>query len=83
MLKYLLYALGLYLLYKLIFGFIIPVYRTTKQVKKQFRDMRSRMEAHLHGEQHEEGGVRYDPPPASKPEPKPNKKDYIDFEEVK
>ena len=34
---------ALYLLYKLIFDFIIPVAKTTKQVKKQFSDMSAQM----------------------------------------
>jgi len=34
----------LYLLYKLIFDFIIPIATTTKKVKKQFVDMNAQME---------------------------------------
>ncbi|HMH33567.1 MAG TPA: hypothetical protein VK543_11080 [Puia sp.] len=31
-----------YLVYRLIFDLIIPVYKTTKQVKRQFNDMHGR-----------------------------------------
>jgi hypothetical protein len=34
----------LYLLYKLVFELIIPVAKTTKQVKKQFGDMSAQMQ---------------------------------------
>ena len=57
----------LYLLYKLIFDLILPLTRTTKEVKKQFNEMNSRMQ---------------EPPPSRNSNPAP-KEDYIDFEEVK
>ncbi|MES2773441.1 MAG: hypothetical protein V4722_04630 [Bacteroidota bacterium] len=37
-------ALGIYLLYRFIFGFLIPVINTTSQVKKQFSAMKEKME---------------------------------------
>ena len=74
--RYLLYAFLIYLAYRLVFHFIIPVYKTTKQVKKQFREMHSRMEDHVSQQQ------PFQQPPATE-----NKKqqagDYIDFEELK
>ena len=79
MLRYLLYAFLIYLAYRLIFHFIIPIYKTTKQVKKQFREMHDRMEDHI--SQHQQGNQS-----ASVPEPEVKKQqagDYIDFEEVK
>jgi hypothetical protein len=76
--RYILYAFLIYLAYRLIFHFIIPIYKTTKQVKKQFREMHSRMEDHINQQQPNHQ--------ASPPQPE-NKKtqagDYIDFEEVK
>ncbi len=60
----------LYLLYKLVFDLILPLARTTKQVKKQFNEMNSRMQ---------------DNPsqPAPRSSNAAPKEDYIDFEEVK
>lgn len=42
----LLYIFLTYLLYRLVFNFIIPIYKTTRQVKKGFRDMHERMQQH-------------------------------------
>ena len=78
MLRYLLYAFLIYLAYRLVFHFIIPIYKTTRQVKKQFREMHSRMEDHINQQEVNQQSM------APKQE---NKKaptgDYIDFEEVK
>ena len=65
---------ALYLLYKLIFDFIIPVAITTKQVKKQFGDMQQKMNQ-FNEEQKRQNDAA--------PKPKPSKEDYIDYEEVK
>lgn len=62
----------LYLLYKLVFDLIIPMTRTTKEVKKQFHEMNSRMQ---------DSQVQNPPPPRSSHSR--SKDDYIDFEEVK
>jgi hypothetical protein len=79
MLRYILYALLIWFLYNLVFRVIIPVYRTTRQVKKRFNEMRQQMEEN---EQQ---------PTFSQPQNTPKKRpdsakptgDYIDFEEVK
>ncbi|HEY8387526.1 MAG TPA: hypothetical protein VIK74_02925 [Parasegetibacter sp.] len=42
--KLLLLVLGVYLLYKFIFRFVIPVYMTTKQVRKQFEDIQQQFQ---------------------------------------
>ena len=75
--KILLYVFLIYMAYKFVFDFIIPIYRTTKQVKKGFREMNDRMNEHMRqqrGEQH----------PIQEPQ-KPQQKegDYIEFEEIK
>ena len=68
----------LYLLYKLVFDFIIPVYRTTKQMKQKMGEMQSRMNEHMEEQQ---SNSRAD---ASKNQaPKPAREDYIEFEELK
>lgn len=76
--KYVLLALLLYIAYQFIFKLVVPVYRTTKQVKQKFREMHSQMEV----QQKQQQG--YSPGYA---EPKNAKKekigDYIDFEEMK
>lgn len=77
-LSFLFYAFIVYVLYKLLVNFIIPVYKTTKQVKKNFRDMQERMQ-----EQHQQQSAAYQQqqqPSSQKQQPLG---DYIDFEEVK
>ena len=76
--RYLLYALLIWFLYNLVFRFIIPVYKTTRQVKKKFRDMHHPMQK----EQMKQDGFN----PTSNTQnssPKPRSSDYIDFEEIK
>jgi hypothetical protein len=78
MLRYLFYAFLIYLAYRLIFHLIIPLYKTTKQVKKQFREMHNRMQDHVNQQESFQQ--------SSTPQPENNKQqagDYIDFEEVK
>jgi hypothetical protein len=70
MLLYLFYFFLAYMVYQLVFRFILPIYRTTKQVRRGFRDMQDRMNGDTNGQ------------PASRPKGKPVG-DYIDFEEVK
>ena len=79
MLRYLFYAFLIYLAYRLVFHVIIPIYKTTKQVKKQFREMHDLMEDHITQQQQANQAT-------SVPEPEMKKQqagDYIDFEEVK
>jgi len=66
----------LYLGYRLVFDFIIPIYRTTTRIKKGFREMHERMNQHP-GQQ--DTGSEQNANGNSK-----NKVgDYIDFEEIK
>ena len=78
MLRFLLYAFLIYLAYRLVFHFIIPVYKTTRQVKKQFREMHSRMEDQMN--QYQANQQNPTPQPENKKE---QAGDYIEFEEVK
>jgi hypothetical protein len=80
MLRIILYALLIWFLYNLIFRFIIPMYRTTKEMKKKFRQMHDQMEEQRRGQQ---GFSNTPSQPTPKPEPRQSKGDYIDFEEVK
>ena len=76
--RILFYAFLVYLLYKLIFDFIIPVYKTTRQVKKGFSEMQDRMQEHMRQQQQPQQSQR------SKSETtKTQPGDYIDFEELK
>jgi sortase (surface protein transpeptidase) len=68
--------LVLYMVYKLIFDFIIPIYQTTKQVNKKMGEMQSKM--HEHFNQQESS-----PKNSTERVARPAKEDYIEFEEVK
>lgn len=63
-----------YLLYKVIFDFIIPIYRTTKTMKGKMRDMQEQMQQQNNRSQASA--------PEETPDPKPKRTDYIDYEEV-
>lgn len=70
-------AIVLYLLYRFIFNFLLPVVRTTRQVRQQFRNMQENM-----GPQ--QGFEQSQPKQPSRPSSgKPSVGEYIDFEEVK
>ena len=78
MVPILLYALLAWFLYKLIFRFIIPVYTTTRQIKKKFREMHTAMQEEQAGKQ----GFKRPSTDAGSSPASPSG-DYIDFEEIK
>lgn len=67
---------ALYLLYKLVFDLIIPVMKTTKDVKKQFRHMSEEMRQNRTAEFQQ-------PNTNGKASSGKNSDDYIEFEEIK
>ncbi len=75
MAKYIFYAILLYMAYRLVFDVILPVRKTTKTMRDQFRQAQEQMQ------QAQEQAHR----PTPSPEPGKSKPvgDYIDFEEVK
>ena len=87
MLRYLFFAFLIYLAYRLVFHFIIPVYKTTRQVKKQFREMSARMnnsDGHSRMEEHVSQQQPFQQPATPATENKKQQAgDYIDFEELK
>lgn len=66
----------IYILYKLIFDFIVPVYQSTKKIKKQFGEMQSKMQQDMNSYSNAQPS---DPPGAQKTK----EGDYIEFEEIK
>lgn len=77
---YLFYAILIYLLYRFITGFVLPVIKTSSQVRQQFRNMHQ--QAHTgNGRQH-----AYDHSSKNGVDQKPKfdmEGEYIKFEEVK
>ena len=66
-----------YLLYKFIFEFVIPIFRTTREVKKKMHEFQQNM--NKQAETNRTSSKTMDKPPVSKPK----SDDYIDFEEIK
>ena len=75
--KYIFYILLGYVLYRFITGFLVPVFRTGRQIKKQFSDMQQRM----HDQMQQQSSAP--PPPQQQSAKKSAAGEYIDFEEVK
>ena len=67
----------IYILYKLIFDFIIPVYQSTKKIKKQFGDIQSKMQQDMNAYSNQQSSAQ------EKTQKTPKEGDYIDFEEIK
>lgn len=77
-LRVLLYGFIFYLLYKFIFDFLVPVVKTTQQVKKGFQQMQNQMNQ-FQQQQADAPAAATDAHPVSKEKAG----EYIDFEEVK
>ena len=76
-----------YLLYRFVFNFLVPVFKTTKHVRQQFKNMQDNMQQ---GNPFQPNNNQFQQQYARPQEPKtqtrassPSKGDYIDFEEVK
>jgi hypothetical protein len=73
-------AIVLYLLYRFVFNFLLPVVRTTRQVRQQFRNMQEGMGGEQQSfNEHVQGQQKQQRPSGGKPPAG----DYIDFEEIK
>jgi len=71
----------LYLIYKFVFSFIVPVSKTASQFKSQVNEMQRMQEEQMRRQQE-----KSTPPPAKstkKPDQSTTDGEYIDFEEVK
>ena len=76
--KVVLIAIGIYLLYRFIFGFVIPVINTTRQVKKQFSAMKEKVEE-TYKQQAPGTSAHLDKTTSGKPGAR---EDYIEYEEL-
>lgn len=73
----------LWLFYKLVFDFIIPVYRSTKQVRQQMGDIQARMRQQYQQQQAQQAAQQQQQQQHARQQRPAEKGDYIDFEEVK
>jgi len=79
MFRFLLYFFLIYLGYQFIFNFLIPIFKTTQQVRKNVRAMHDRMNEFADTQQNSAS-------PQNNSRDKSSKEpvgDYIDFEEIK
>lgn len=74
--KIFLILLSIYVLYKFIVDFVIPIYKTSKRVQEQFRNMQQNRPV----DPASFGGSRVK---QDSRQPKASSRDYIDFEEIK
>jgi hypothetical protein len=81
LLTFLFYAFLAYMLYRVVFGLIIPIVRTTRRVKKSFRHMQEQMNAQ---QRQDQGYNAYgQQQPVQGKAAKGNDEDYIEFEEIR
>ena len=67
----------IYILYKLIFEFIIPVYQSTQKIRKQFGEMQTKMQQDMHAANSGNKAPQQETAKVKR------EGDYIEFEEVK
>lgn len=72
--------LTIYILYKIIFDFIIPMYKATKEIKGKMTDMQVRMQDQQRAQEAQQKQYEQD---KVKQTVKPVSEDYIDYEEMK
>jgi hypothetical protein len=80
--KIIITILILYILYKLIFDFVVPVARTTSQFKSQVNQMRRMQEEQLRKQQQTQRPTQHSKPTAVK-NTTTTDGEYIDFEDIK
>ncbi len=79
MFKVLLWALAIYMLYRFIFGLVIPASKTASQIKQKMSEMQQQQAF----QQQEYARQQEQPQQKSTVNPTAKKDDYLDFEEVK
>jgi hypothetical protein len=84
MFKYILLGFTIYFAYRFIFNFLIPVVKTTRQVKKQFDSVREQQAYHQQQANHQQQTYQQQAQPSAfKKTTKASDEDYLEFEEIK
>lgn len=76
--RVILYGFLIYILYKIVFQFIVPIYRTSQKIKSGLRETHQRMSEQMQSNETKPSGT-----PGKNMNPKVNEEDYIEFEEIK
>jgi hypothetical protein len=74
------YGILIYIVYKLVFDFIVPVSHAGRQMKQQFRDAHNHMQQQANAFKQEQPREHQTTTPQR---PKNATGEYIDFEEIK
>jgi len=82
-LRFILFALAFYFIYKLVFDLVLPIFRATGQIRKQFGDMQQHMQDQMNATQNGPASNGSAQPKPAEPAKSSRAGDYIDFEEVK
>lgn len=79
MISIIIWVIVAYLAYRFIFGFLVPLLRVSRQMKRQVREFQKRANGEFQGYQKDNFAQQ------QKPQEPPVKKggEYIDFEEIK
>lgn len=80
--KYILYFLLAWFAYKFIFGFVIPVYRTSRKLREKINEATREFEQRTGGNNNMHSGT-VNNNPSAQPQSRQPEKEYLDFEEVK
>ena len=80
MLRYFLLAFTIYFAYRFIVNFLIPVVKTTRQVKKQFDSVREQQTYQQAQQPHQHQQAKASPVQKNS---KASDGDYLEFEEIK
>ena len=82
MLRVILWLLVGYFVYRFVFGFLVPIFRVSRQMKRQVREFQSHMQQaqqqQYQGHSQQQASAQQRPAPTQK-----KAGDYIDFEEIK
>lgn len=83
--KFILYFFLLYFAFQFIFRVVVPLFIAGRQLRKGFKQMKKQMETQFDAQQN--GGTGAQPnqrfQSGNKSAAKPEKEDYLDFEEIK
>ena len=79
MFRIILLVITLWILYKLVFQLVIPVYRSTRVMRQKFREMQQQMQDQMN----QSNPTQTQDSSRQKPNPDASKGDYIEFEEIK
>ncbi|MEP6682835.1 MAG: hypothetical protein ABJA35_06230 [Parafilimonas sp.] len=80
MIEWLFAFLVIYLLYKLIFDFIVPVSRVSSQMRSKMNEMNQQQQTHQKQQYQQKP---FEEQPNKTTNARPASDDYIDFEEIK